>query len=215
MVREGDSISIDGTSGEVFAGAIPTVEPDYQEETDLITLLSWADKCRRLGVWTNADYPRDAERARKFGAEGIGLCRTEHMFFEEERRPIVVRMVLLSGKANAIENQIEALEKELEKTSGEKAQAVRAKLKELKADPDRKAYFEAMEALLPFQREDFEGIFKAMDGLPVIIRLIDPPMHEFLPPREELIREVTELRCNGSAPRVAAGTRAWAGQSSG
>jgi pyruvate,orthophosphate dikinase len=199
-INEGDSISIDGTSGEVFAGAIPTVEPDYEKEFDLIELLSWADKYRRLGVWTNADYPRDAQRARKFGAEGIGLCRTEHMFFEEERRPIVVRMVLLSGKANVIETQIEALEKDLAKSSGEKANEARAKLKRLKADPDRRAYFEAMEALLPFQREDFEGIFKAMDGLPVIIRLIDPPMHEFLPPRDELIREVTELRCSGENP---------------
>ncbi len=200
VIREGDSISIDGTTGEVFAGAIPTVEPAYEKELDLIELLSWADKYRRLGIWTNADYPRDAARARGFGAEGIGLCRTEHMFFEEERRPIVVRMVLLSGRANAIENQIEALEKELEKTSGKKAEETRTKLEALKADPDRKAYFKALESLLPFQREDFEGIFKAMDGLPVIIRLIDPPMHEFLPPRDELIREVTELRCNGENP---------------
>jgi pyruvate,orthophosphate dikinase len=197
VIKEGESISIDGTTGEVFAGAIPTVEPEYEKEIDLIELLSWADKYRRLGVWTNADYPRDAARAREFGAEGIGLCRTEHMFFEEERRPIVVRMVLLSGKANAIENQIEALETDLEKASGEKAEEIRAKLERLRADPDCKAYYDALDALLPFQREDFEGIFKAMDGLPVIIRLIDPPMHEFLPPRDELIREVTELRCSG------------------
>jgi len=205
-ISEGDSISIDGTTGEVFAGAIPTVEPDYEKELDLIELLSWADKHRRLGVWTNADYPRDAQRARRFGAQGIGLCRTEHMFFEEERRPIVVRMVLLSGKANAAENQIEALEKDLEKASGQKADEIRARLRGLKADSDRKAYFEALEALLPFQREDFEGIFKAMDGLPVIIRLIDPPMHEFLPPRDELIREVTELRCSGENPEKLAET---------
>ena len=205
-ISEGDSISIDGTTGEVFAGAIPTVEPDYEKELDLIELLSWADKHRRLGVWTNADYPRDAQRARRFGAQGIGLCRTEHMFFEEERRPIVVRMVLLSGKANAVENQIEALEKDLEKASGQKADEIRARLRGLKADSDRKAYFEALEALLPFQREDFEGIFKAMDGLPVIIRLIDPPMHEFLPPRDELIREVTELRCSGENPEKLAET---------
>jgi len=200
VIKEGDSISIDGTTGEVFAGAIPTVEPDYEKELNLIELLSWADGFRRLGVWTNADYPRDAERARKFGAEGIGLCRTEHMFFEEERRPIVVRMVLLSSKANAIENQIEALEKELVKATASKAKELQAKLDALRSDPDRKAYYEALDALLPFQREDFEGIFKAMDGLPVIIRLIDPPMHEFLPPREELIREVTELRCSGDNP---------------
>jgi len=204
IVKEGDYISIDGTTGEVFAGKIPTVMPKYEEEKELIQLLSWADKFRRLGVWTNADYPRDAKRAREFGAEGIGLCRTEHMFFEEERRPAVVRMVLLSGKANAIENRIQALKADLEKASEEAAEEIRAQIKKLEEDPARKQYFAALEELLPFQRADFEGIFEAMDGLPVIIRLIDPPMHEFLPPREELIREVTELRCRGDNPELLA-----------
>ncbi|MCD6555447.1 MAG: pyruvate, phosphate dikinase [Chloroflexi bacterium] len=161
VVKEGDVISISGTTGEVFAGAIPTIDPDFKKETNLITLLGWADEVRRLGVWTNADYPKDAARAREFGAEGIGLCRTEHMFFEEERRPIVVNMIM----AETEEERQECLDK-----------------------------------LLPFQREDFEGIFRVMDGLPVIIRLIDPPMHEFLPPREELIEEVTRLRCTGEDP---------------
>ncbi len=156
-IKEGDYISIDGASGEVFEGTIATIEPNLAEEKELLDLLSWADEVRRLGVWANADYPQDAQRARDFGAEGIGLCRTEHMFFEEERRPIVVKMIMA-------ENQEE-----------------------------RQEY---LDKLLPFQREDFEGIFRVMDGLPVIIRLIDPPMHEFLPPREELIEEVTRLRCN-------------------
>jgi len=160
-IKEGDFISIDGSTGEVFAGSIATLPPSFEEEKDLVTLLGWADEIRKLGVLTNADNPEDAARARSFGAEGIGLCRTEHMFFEEERRPIVVQMIM----AETEEERQECLDK-----------------------------------LLPFQREDFEGIFRAMDGYPVIVRLIDPPMHEFLPPREELIEEVTRLRCTGEDP---------------
>ena len=160
-IKEGDSISINGATGEVFEGAIATIEASFEEEHDLVTLLGWADEVRKLGVWTNADNPQDATRARAFGAEGIGLCRTEHMFFEEERRPTVVRMIMAE------------------------------------TDEERQ---ECLDKLLPFQREDFEGIFRAMDGCPVIIRLIDPPMHEFLPPREELIEEVTRLRCTGENP---------------
>ena len=94
VIKEGDDISIDGATGEVFAGIIKTVEADYDQEEDLKTLLTWADEERRLGVWANADYPRDAERAIKYGAEGIGLCRTEHMFMEQERLPIVQKMIL-------------------------------------------------------------------------------------------------------------------------
>jgi len=161
VIQEGDVISIDGSTGEVFAGPIATIEPRLEEEKELLTLLMWADEVRKLGVWTNADYPKDAKRARDFGAEGIGLCRTEHMFFEEERRPIVVKMIMAE------------------------------------TEEERQKY---LDQLLPFQREDFEGIFRVMDGLPVIIRLIDPPMHEFLPPREELIEEVTRLRSTGENP---------------
>ncbi|MCD6518754.1 MAG: pyruvate, phosphate dikinase [Anaerolineae bacterium] len=161
VIKEGDVISIDGTTGEVFAGSIPTIDVDLSKEQELATLLGWADQVRKLGVYTNADYPRDARRARAFGAEGIGLCRTEHMFFEEERRPAVVGMIMA------------------------------------RTDEERAKY---LEELLPYQREDFEGIFEAMDGLPVIIRLIDPPMHEFLPKREDLIEEVTRLRCSGENP---------------
>lgn len=169
VIEEGDYISIDGTTGEVFLGQLPTTVPNFAEEKDLQQILKWADEIRRLGVWTNADYPRDAKRAREFGAEGIGLCRTEHMFFEEERRPIVQRMIMARG--------------------------------------DEKKRQEALDQLLPFQRADFEGIFEVMDGLPVIIRLIDPPMHEFLPPREQLIGEVTELRCKLENETISAGER--------
>ncbi len=155
VVREGDSISIDGTTGAVFKGEIPTIEASFDEESELVTLLSWADEIRKLGVWTNADNPKDAARARGFGAEGIGLCRTEHMFFEEERRPIVVKMIMSEDKLE------------------------RQKL---------------LDKLLPFQREDFEGIFQAMDGAQVIVRLIDPPMHEFLPTKDELGEEICQLK---------------------
>ncbi len=155
VIYEGDYISIDGTTGAVFQGQIATIEASFDEESELVTLLSWADKIRKLGVWTNADNPKDAARARAFGAEGIGLCRTEHMFFEEERRPIVVKMIMAED------------------------------------DLDRQ---KLLEKLIPFQRTDFEGIFRAMDGSPVIIRLIDPPMHEFLPTKDELGEEICQLK---------------------
>jgi len=204
VIHEGDIISVDGTTGEVFSGTISTVEPNFLEQKDLLTLLGWADEVRRLGVWANADYPRDALLARQHGAEGIGLCRTEHMFFEEERRPIVVRMIMASTEARPVERKRDALKAEIEKAAkdgdADLAEELRAKREKIKDNPGRVAYFEALNTLLPFQREDFEGIFEAMDGLPVIIRLIDPPMHEFLPPLEELIKEVTELRCTGSNP---------------
>jgi pyruvate, orthophosphate dikinase len=158
-VQEGDWISIDGNTGEVFSGKIPTVAPRFEDQTELIRILTWADEFRRLEVWANADYPKDAERARTFGAQGIGLCRTEHMFFEEERLPIVRRMILAG---------------------------------------DSKERDQALAQLLPLQRSDFEGIFRAMDGLPVIIRLIDPPLHEFMPDEEKLLEEVLTLRIQGS-----------------
>jgi pyruvate,orthophosphate dikinase len=164
VIREGDDISIDGATGEVFSGIIKTVAPDYDKEEDLKQLLEWADRFRKLGVWANADYPRDARQAVKFGAEGIGLCRTEHMFMEQERLPIVQEMILAKSK--------------------EERQA-------------------ALDQLLPFQRSDFKGIFEAMvdpetgEGYPVVIRLIDPPLHEFLPSYEELLVEVTRLEDSG------------------
>ncbi len=181
-LKEGDFVSIDGGSGEVFVGEIPTVAPSFEEQPDLVTLLEWADEIaaqegvrqwpedyrgyptRGLQVWANADYPKDAQRARNFGARGIGLCRTEHMFFEEERLPIVQKMILA------------------------------------KTAEERETY---LNQLLPFQREDFRGILRAMAPYPVIIRLIDPPLHEFLPSYEELLVEVTEMRVKGiSGPEL-------------
>ncbi|HSW28095.1 MAG TPA: pyruvate, phosphate dikinase [Longimicrobiales bacterium] len=154
LLHEGDWLSLDGTRGLVYQGEIPTVMADLDNPA-LSTLLSWADDVRKLGVRANADYPRDAERARKYGAGGIGLCRTEHMFFETDRLPVVQRMIM-AKEAN-----------------------------------DQEA---ALADLLPLQRGDFDGIFRAMDGLPVIIRLIDPPLHEFLPARNELVRDLADLK---------------------
>ncbi len=162
VIAEGDVISLDGGTGEVFVGEIPMVEPDFDRETYLQKLLGWADAFRRLNVYANADYPADARRARDYGARGIGLCRTEHMFFAEERLPIVQAMIL--------------------------------------SEPNSKEEAGYLEKLLPFQQDDFYGIFKAMDGLPVIIRLIDPPLHEFMPDHESLALRAAGLRLMGDRP---------------
>ena len=165
-IKEGDQITIDGTTGEVYVGNVPTIEArSLNQHPAASSILKWADELRRLEVWANADYPRDAIKARENGAQGVGLCRTEHMFMEQERLPIVQAMIM----AGTTEDR----EKQLAK-------------------------------LLPIQRGDFEGIFQAMAGLPVIIRLLDPPLHEFLPSLEELIRETTHLKDTGeNAARLA------------
>jgi pyruvate,orthophosphate dikinase len=206
-IREGDAISIDGTTGEVYAGALSTVEPRFDEEKELQTALSWADDFRSLGVWTNADYPEDAHRARLFGAEGIGLCRTEHMFFDQEgeevsRRELVVRMILLSEEAAPLLRQLNDLEKAFNSDQENEKLSVELKNVQAKANSSEavRKYRGALEGLLPFQRKDFEGLFAAMDGYAVIVRLIDPPMHEFLPPREDLIQEITKLKLTARDP---------------
>ena len=175
VITEGEVISIDGTTGEIFAGELPTIEARFEDEHDLATLLGWADGVRRLQVWANADYPRDAERARAFGAQGIGLCRTEHMFFEEDRLPTVRRMILNAHAATA------AMAKDEPSRTDDDREAVRT-------------FDSALEELERLQTDDFAGLFRAMDGLPVVIRLIDPPLHEFLPSHEELVADVTRLR---------------------
>jgi len=152
ILAEGDIITIDGSTGEVFPGTIPTVEPSFFAELD--TLLSWADECSRIKVLANADTPRDALRAREYGAMGIGLCRTERMFNDTLRLPIVQEMILAETP-----------------------------------DLERKA----LAKLLPIQRTDFKAIFSAMAGLPVTVRLLDPPMHEFLPTAAQLEAEISHL----------------------
>jgi pyruvate,orthophosphate dikinase len=179
VIHEGEWISVDGTTGQVFIGKIPTMAPKLEEQVELMTLLTWADDiCATPGVrkapkgwpttglqvWANADYPKDAQRARTYGAVGIGLCRTEHMFFEQERLPIVQRMILAKSSA------------------------------------DRTT---ALNELLPYQRKDFDGLFEAMNGYPVIIRLIDPPLHEFMPDEEKLFEEVVTMRVLGQTEGLA------------
>jgi len=147
-LHEGDTITIDGGTGRVIIGEVTLVPPQINE--DFETILVWADEVRRLMVWANADTPEDAAKAREFGAQGIGLCRTEHMFFGEERLPVMQEMILASDEAGRRD---------------------------------------ALDRLLPFQQSDFEAILEAMAGLPVVIRLLDPPLHEFLPPLEEATDE--------------------------
>ena len=154
LIKEGEYISIDGTTGELYLGEVSTKEPDMKD-TWLLKLLSWADDFRTLQVWANSDYPVDARRAREYGAQGIGLCRTEHMFMETERLPFVQKMILADTPVDRTE---------------------------------------AINSLLPYQREDFAGLFRVMDGLPVVIRLIDPPLHEFLPDHDSLLRDMNNLK---------------------
>jgi pyruvate,orthophosphate dikinase len=158
-IKKREYISLNGSTGEVILGEVSLIQPEITAE--MSELLRWADAIRRLEVWANADYPRDAALARSYGAQGIGLCRTEHMFFEEERLPVVQQMILASSST------------------------------------ERQA---ALDKLLPIQRDDFAGILRAMDGLPVVIRLLDPPLHEFLPDYAELLEEVATLRATGENP---------------
>ena len=160
IVKLGDHITLDGGTGRVILGKVPTVEPTVSG--DFGTLMKWADEVRTMGVRANADIPRDAKMAMQFGAEGIGLCRTEHMFFASDRLPIVQQMIL----ADTTEGREKALAK-----------------------------------LLPMQRSDFKGLFETMGGFPVTIRLLDPPLHEFLPKREELMVEVAVMQAK-KAPKA-------------
>ena len=153
VIKEGDSITLNGSTGEVMLGHVPTIAPQLSGE--FATFMKWADEIRRLKVRTNADTPADAAQAVAFGAEGIGLCRTEHMFFAPDRIPIVQEMILASDEI------------------------------------DRR---EALDKLLPFQKNDFKAIFVAMDGRPVTIRTIDPPLHEFLPDKNQTLKELEGLK---------------------
>ena len=180
--KEGDWISVDGSTGEVFLDALSTVAARFEEQPELQQILNWADGIRRMGVWANADKPEEAAQALGYGAQGIGLCRTEHMFREGERLEIVRSAILVANVAT-------------------RAKAKAAAGESLDADEaDAVATFDAaMAKLEKLQQGDFEGIFKAMDGLPVVIRLIDPPLHEFLPNLEEQLVKVTRAEEHGGA----------------
>src|SRR5467141_1572500 len=204
VVRRGESVSIDGSTGEVFAGAIRTIEPDFDREIELQNLLAWADEVRSLQVWANADYPRDAARARKFGAQGIGLDRTEHMFMETDRLPIVHEMILAAPEYRKVRREREALAKQLETATNDRRRDLEARLAKVdsRLEDLSRRYVGSLDHLGRMQREDFVGILREMAGLPVIIRLIDPPLHEFLPRYETLLVQVTKLRIAREDPEA-------------
>ncbi len=204
VVQRGEHLAIDGSTGEVFAGAIRTIAPDFEREVDLQTLLAWADETRALQVWANADYPRDAARARKFGAQGIGLDRTEHMFMETDRLPIVQEMILAAPEYRKVKRQRGALAGQLETATGDRRRELEGRLVELDSrlgDLTRR-YLGSLARIGQMQRDDFVGILREMAGLPVIIRLIDPPLHEFLPRYETLLVQVTKLRIAREDPEA-------------
>ena len=207
VVREGDMLSIDGSTGEVFVGAAPLIEPK-ELSPDLQTLLGWADSAQRMQVWANADYPEDAAKARQFGAQGIGLCRTEHMFFQRERLPVVRQMILNANDAREHEEAEGAQRLATAELAGNLSADAREKAQE-RLDAAARVLEHTSEASLEFQdalvkleevqTKDFEGILRVMHGLPVVIRLLDPPMHEFLPHYDELLVAVTEARVRGES----------------
>ena len=186
VVKKGDYISLDGTLGEVMLGKVPTVEPALSG--DFNKLMKWTDEIRRLKIRTNADTPEDAKRGKDFGAEGIGLCRTEHMFFGENRIDYVRQMILTAGNVISLEAAVKETESELDNAPKRKLSLLKSKAKKMKAKlkTSQKLYNGALNKLLPMQRSDFEKIFKIMDGFPVTIRLLDPPLHEFLPNEKSL-----------------------------
>ncbi len=197
-VKRGDWITVDGTSGQVILGQAPLIDPELGD--DFRQLMEWADKSRRMKVRTNADTPADAAIARSFGAEGIGLCRTEHMFFAGDRIDYVRQMILGSLDYKRLERELNAVEADLARGISPKKrkelQETRQKLKKVMEEPKR-LYRGGLNELLRLQRKDFEGIFKAMDGLPVTIRTLDPPLHEFLPHGEEETRRLArKLKVN-------------------
>ena len=173
--KEGDWVSLDGTTGDLFLGALPTISARFEDQPELQAILGWADKLRRMEVWTNADKPEEAAQARRYGAQGIGLCRTEHMFREGDRLEIVRGAILVAMRATRAKAKVAA------------GDALTQDEKDVVGTFDA-----AMAKLEVLQQGDFEGIFEAMDGLPVVIRLIDPPLHEFLPNLEEQLVKVTK-----------------------
>jgi pyruvate,orthophosphate dikinase len=202
--KEGDWISLDGTTGRVIKGKLNTIPPKA-DDPELLKFMGWAEPFRKMGVRANADIPRDAIQARAFGAEGIGLCRTEHMFFGEKKLPHMRAMILAREEkyipaALAEHNRKQGTRLTFKDLEPELQSEVKQRAQEL----SRRA---ALKALLPLQRKDFIGVFKAMDGLPVTIRTIDPPLHEFLPRREDLMVEIAVLEATKPKSPKLAGLR--------
>jgi pyruvate,orthophosphate dikinase len=215
-LHEGDALSIDGATGEVLFGSLPATSSEViqvvegrRRPTPLYTkfekLLGWADKTRRLGIRANADIPRDARAAAAFGAEGIGLCRTEHMFFSADRMKHVVAMIFSAARGQKGLDQARSLKARLKGAKGPHAREMKAQLHKVDKEygADVRAYEGALRALLPMQRNDFAGLFREMKGQPVTIRTLDPPLHEFLPKREELMVQLATLKAKGGKTQKA------------
>jgi pyruvate,orthophosphate dikinase len=193
-IAEGQILTVDGSSGAVLLGMIPAAPAELFPE--LAEFLGWADEARRLKVRANADTPADAAKAVEFGAEGIGLCRTEHMFLAKERLPVVRAMILAAADAKALQAEADAVRAELENAAGDKKARLEQRLTDVtgRLEGPMGRYLGALEQILPMQQGDFEEIFRVMAGKPVTVRLIDPPMHEFLPDHDALLEDVTRLR---------------------
>ena len=206
-IREGDLVSIDGATGEVFVGEVSVELPKQEDLEELTRLLEWADQARTLQVWANADTPQDAQRAREYGAQGVGLCRTEHMFFAEERLLHIQKLLTVAPEAARLVAEVERLQTALHVAPANEREALSQRLagaeQALKDSSSLSDFHEALAKLEEFQTQDFYGILKAMEGLPVVIRLLDAPLHEFLPNHEELISEVAALRAKGKTRALA------------
>jgi pyruvate,orthophosphate dikinase len=217
-LKEGDPISIDGTTGEVILQSLPTSDSEIiqvvlgkkKPESSPIygrfmKLLSWADDVKKLGIRANADTPKDAKISFAFGAKGIGLCRTEHMFFGEDRLPHVVKMIKSAARGQKGLDLINGLKAKIKDAKGSHAKELRAELAKVQKEYGAyvKDYTENLKKLLPMQRKDFAGLFKEMKGNPVTIRFLDPPLHEFLPKREDLMVKIVTLKQNEKKNKAA------------
>ena len=213
-LKEGDAVSIDGSSGDVMLAAVPTspseviqvVQGKLKPQDSVLyqkfaKLLGWADEIRRLGIRADADIPRDAQVAFAFGARGIGLCRTEHMFFAEGRLPHVVKMILSAARGQRGLDVTARIKGRLKEARGAQAAELRRELAKVRKEYGKAIadYTTALRRLLPMQRADFAGLFREMHGSPVTIRTLDPPLHEFLPKREELMVQIATLKAKGAS----------------
>ena len=218
-LKEGDPISIDGTTGEVVLQSLPTSDSEIiqvvlgklkPEKSPLygkfMKFLSWADDVKKLGIRANADIPRDAKIAFAFGAKGIGLCRTEHMFFSADRLAIVVKMILSAARGQRGLNMVNELKAKIATAKGSQVKELKGELLKVQKEYGKyiKDYTDSIKKLLPLQRKDFAGLFKEMHGYPVTIRTLDPPLHEFLPKREELMVKLAVLQTKGGSKNKAA-----------
>jgi pyruvate,orthophosphate dikinase len=192
VIKKGEYITLDGSTGRVIVGQAPLIKPEISGSFG--KLMEWVNEFRNLGVRANADTPHDSQVARGFGAEGIGLCRTEHMFFEGDRIDSVRQMILSSADFKSLESQLASAEADLAKASGEKLKEAKKRVRELQKKIAKPAelYKGALAALLELQREDFVGIFRAMNGFPVTIRTLDPPLHEFVPHDDATLKELAK-----------------------